>query len=117
MYDGQVNKKSGVLVINLPTTGFTDFTAAHGDEEKSTLYPHVSGWISINIRTDYDKRYPFMPSRIIGNLLKNGAKVSVANWNTVMADTEKLKLLIDLTYQDRASCDYDLSTPMRRANS
>ena len=58
-----------------------------------------------------------MPTRIIDNLLKNESKVSVANWDTVMVDTEKLKLLIDLTYRDRASCDYDLSTPMRRTNS
>ena len=34
MFDGQVNKKSGVLVIQLPSTGCTTYTAAHGDEEK-----------------------------------------------------------------------------------
>ena len=34
MYDGQVNKKSGVLAINLPTTGCACYTATHGDEEK-----------------------------------------------------------------------------------
>lgn len=117
MFDGQVNKKSGVLVVNLPSTGCTNFHAAHGDEEKNKLYPSVSGWTSITSRTEYEKRYPYMPSRIIDNLLINGAKVSVANWDAVTADTEKLKFLVDLTYRDRASCDYDLSAPMRRSNS
>lgn len=117
MYDGQVNKKSGVLVINLPSTGCTNYTAAHGDEEKSALYPNTSSWTTLKNRSDYESRYPYMPSRIIDNLLKSGAKVSVTNWDNIANDAEKLKLLIDLTYNDRASCDYDLSTPMRRSNS
>ena len=33
MYDGKVNKKSGVLVINLPSTE-SDIYAAYGDDEK-----------------------------------------------------------------------------------
>ena len=117
MYDGHVNIKSGVLVINLPTTGCTYYTAAHGEKEKSEIYPATTSWTSITTRKEYEERYPYMPARIIDNLLKSGAKISVTNWVTVTADTEKLKLLIDLTYQDRAGCDYDLSRPMRRANS
>ena len=34
MFDGAVNKKSGILVIQLPQTECTTYTAAHGDEEK-----------------------------------------------------------------------------------
>lgn len=115
MFDGQINKKSGVLVINLPTTGCTYYTAAHGEQD--SLYPDVDNWTTINSRGEYERRYPHMPARIIDNLLKTDAKISVANWNTVTSDPEKLKLLIDLTYRDRANCSYDLSAPMRRANS
>ncbi len=117
MYDGQINNKSGVLVINLPTTGCTYHTAAHGEQEKSELYPRTTNWTTIKTRKEYEERYPYMPARLIDNLLKSGAKVSVTDWDTVMSDTEKLKLLIDLTYNDRAGCDYDLSRLMRRANS
>jgi hypothetical protein len=52
IYDGQVNKKSGVLVINLPSTGCTTYTAAHGDEEKEALYSDNSSWVSVTTRTD-----------------------------------------------------------------
>lgn len=117
MYDGQVNKKSGVLVINLPSTGCTYYTAAHGEEEKNSVYPSYSNWTTISDRAKYERRYPYMPSRIIDNLLKSGAKVSVTNWDTIAEDLNKLELLIDLTSNDRSSCDYDLSKPMRRANS
>lgn len=120
MYDGQVNKKSGVLVINLPSTGCTNINAAHGEEEKNALYPRISSWTTLNNRSDYESRYPYMPSRIIDNLLKSGAKVSVTNWDNIYGDAEKLKslkLLIDLTYNDRASCDYDLSATMRCRNN
>ncbi len=83
MYDGQVNKKSGVLIINLPSTACTNFTAAHGDEEKITIYPSTSSWTTLENRSDYEARYPYMPSRIIDNLLKSGAKVSVTNWDNI----------------------------------
>lgn len=52
MYDGQVNKKSGVLVINLPSTGCTTVIAAHGDGEKKAIYPSVSNWVPIKNRSD-----------------------------------------------------------------
>ncbi len=117
MYDGQVNKKSGVLVIHLPSTNCTYYEAAHGDDEKTGLYPSTSSWTSITTRAEYESRYPYMPSRIIDNLLKKDAKISVANWDTITASPEKLKLLIDLTFNDRAGCNYDLSESMRRANS
>jgi len=117
MYDGKVNKKSGVLVINLPSTGCTYYTAAHGDDEKRKIYPENSSWTSISSRTEYEARYPYLPDRIVDNLLKNGAKVSVTNWDKVAGDVEKLRFLIDATFNDRATCDYDLSRPMRRSNS
>jgi hypothetical protein len=117
MYDGQVNRKSGVLVINLPDVNCTYFTAAHGDNEKATVYPENTAWQTITSREEYERRYPYMPARIIDNLLKKGAKVSVTNWNKIQNDPEILRFLIDATFQDRASCDYDLSRPMRRANS
>jgi hypothetical protein len=117
MYDGKVNKKSGVLVIHLPTTGCTTYTAAHGDSEKSSLYPDNQSWTSITNRKEYEERYPYLPARIIDNLLKSDAKVSVTTWERVTSSPDKLKLLIHLTYEDKNNCNYDLSTPMRRANS
>ena len=115
MYDGKINKKSGVLVINLPTVESEYFTAAHEDPEKLALYPNENDWINITSRTEYERRYPHMPARIIDNLLQDGAKVSVAKWSDLTVN--KLRLLIELTYNDRASCSYDLSTSMRRENS
>jgi len=46
MIDGQVNKKSGVLIINLPATNCTTFTAAHGDTEKKYIHPETTSWTS-----------------------------------------------------------------------
>lgn len=115
MYNGAVNKQSGILVINLPTTGCTHFTANHGDEEKAAIYPDTTSWTSISEREEYDRRYPYMPERIIDNLLNKKAKISVTNWDKLTVTN--LRLLIDLTYNDKTTCEYDLSRPMRRANS
>ncbi len=116
MFDGTVNKKSGILVVNLPGTS-ENFTAAHGDGEKNCVYPDVTSWISVDTRREYERRYPHMPDRIIDNLLKPEAKISVAPWNRIENDVGKLKFLVDATFEDRGRCEYDFSRPMRRHNS
>lgn len=114
MYDGSVNKKSGIVVINLP--GISDsFTAPHGDEEKQLMYPNVDSWMTINEREEYERRYPFMPKRIIDNLLAPNVKISVAPWEKINEET--LDFLIEAAFDGRENCRYDLSRPMRRANS
>jgi hypothetical protein len=115
MYDGKVNKKSGILVVNLPTVNCTYYTATH-EGEKERVYPDTTNWITINSRTEYESLYPYMPARIIDNLLKKDAKISVVNWSRIENDPDTLSFLIDATFKDKAICNYDLSTPMRRAN-
>ncbi len=116
MFDGNKNKKSGILVVNLPTINCTNFTAVHTNE-KEVLYPNVSQWTSITDRAEYERIYPYMPDRIIDNLLKKEAKISVANWDTLTSDVNNFKFIIDATFNAKGTCIYDLSRPMRRANS
>lgn len=113
MFDGTVNKKSGILVINLPST--SDLCTVAHEGEKEALYPDISSWISISTRAEYEQRYPYMPDRLIDNLLAPKAKISVVPWNRINAIS--LKFLIDVAFNDRALCEYELSRLMRRANS
>ena len=113
MYNGVVNKKSGIVVINLP--GTSDLCTVAHEGEKETLYPDISSWTSISTRMEYERRYPYMPDRIINNLLNPKAKISVVPWNRINATS--LKFLVDAAFNDRGRCEYDLSQPMRRHNS
>lgn len=113
MYDGAVNKKSGILVINLHETDTSRIVAPHGEEEKN-LYPDVS-WTSINTRAEYERRYPYMPARVIDNLLNPKAMISVVPWTRITR--RSLEFLIDAAFRDRSNCEYDLSRPMRGYNS
>ena len=117
MIDGQVNKRSGIAVVQLPTTNPRYFTAAHGDNEKKRIYPDVSSWCSIDSRSEYERRYPYLPARIIDQLLVKDAKVSVTQWARLGNNLENLALLIDYAYRDRTNCDYDLSRPMKKRDS
>ena len=116
MIDGKINKKSGVLVVNLPSTHCTYFEVSH-TYEKEKVYPECTSWGSIDNRAEYERRYPHMPDRIIDNLLKAEAKVSVTNWSKIKDNPKILQFLIDAAFEDRAKCEYDLSRPMRRNNS
>jgi len=114
MYNGKINKKSGIIVINLPTINCPHFTAAHSGE-KENVFPENRTWVTLTEREEYEQRYPYMPDRIIDNLLNCDAKISVISWAKLTVD--KLKFLIEKAYEDRAICTYDLSRPMRRRNS
>jgi hypothetical protein len=97
----------------VPTRG-NHWTAAH-ENEKSALYPETTNWISIDTWAEYERRYPYLPDRIIDNLLNKKAKISVAPWEKL--NTSTLPLLINNAFEARTSNEYDLSRAMRRANS
>lgn len=115
MFDGARNKKSGILVINLPTVGCSYFNAAHGDQEKRVIYPDVNSWMSVDSRAEQSRRFPHLPERIIDNLAAPNARMSVVPWDRL--SPERLKYLVDATFEGRGACEYDLSRPMRRRNA
>lgn len=118
MKDGPVNKKSGIVVILLPsvTGSATHLYAANGFVEKS-LYPQVSAWHDISTRESllwggFEK----IPARIIDSLM-NGAKISVTTWNEIVRDPSIIGKLIDMANENKDTIVYDFSRPMRRHNS
>lgn len=116
MYDGTVNKQSGILVIQLPSTSPSYWTAAH-EVEKATVYPDCTSWSTVSDRTEYERRYPYLPDRIIDNLLAPKAKISVTTWDRIARSLNNLVTMIDAAYDYRVCSEYDLSRPMRSSNS
>ena len=113
MYDGKKNKKSGILIVNLPSVNCSYHTLCSAEEKKSIL-PNEDNWITITDRAEFERRYPYMPPRIIDNLLKSGVNISVVNWGDL--SVEKMKLLLDKAYSSRVSNDYDMSRPLLKRN-
>lgn len=118
MYDGAKNKKSGILVVNLHTANGL-IRAAHGDQEKKNVYPNIRDWRTFKTREECENAHPFVPDRLLDQFVAkdHSAKISVANFDEIAKDPQKLKLLINLTADDRQSCSYDFSRPMRKINS
>lgn len=113
MYDGKKNKKSGILVINLPSVDCKYHTLC-SQEEKTAVLPDVKNWITITDRTEFERRYPYMPARIIDNLVKPGVNISVVNWSDI--NVKNITLLVDKAYDSRILNDYDMSRPMKMKN-
>lgn len=124
MYNGKVNKQSGIIVIMLPSTGCCLHTLPR-QSDKDAILPLEKNWISVKSFDEYKRRYPYMPDRIIDNLLKADVKIAVINWSDLtglwgmLSDegANKLRQLIDNAYIDRAFNHYDLTRPMREKNS
>lgn len=114
MHDGNKNKKSGIIVIQLPSVNPQYVHIGHGTEEKDKIHPDIKSWCNIDSHNEYSKRYPFLPDRIIDNLLIDNSHISVVKWDEL--STEQLRWLIDKAFDDRLNCKYDLSRAMRRRN-
>ena len=92
---------------------FSSITAAH-PEEKQHIYSDIQNWTTYT-KEDHEIHNPYLPERIIENLVCPTAKISVTKWGKLTAIN--LDLIIDLAFKARHSNNYDLSTKMRRQNS
>ncbi len=114
MFDGKVNKKSGILIIVLPSADSGHYRASHkGEKEK--VYPETTSWSSIKDKTKLQERYPYMPERIIDNMSCDNVDISIMPWSKI--NRTNFEFLIDATYKDRVNCAYDMSRKLRRQNS
>ncbi|MBN8291426.1 TIR domain-containing protein [Rhodobacter sp. NTK016B] len=116
MIDGLLNKRSGILVVELPSTNSNHWVAALPGE-KDAIYPdYTSGWTAIETKAEQRERHPHLPERIIANLIKPGVAMSVVPWHRIENQPENLKFLVDATAKVGRTNEYDLSLPMRRKN-
>ena len=114
MHAGTVNKKSGIIVVMLPSIGASYIHAPH--EGEKDLYSDVKLRAPPNSRAEWTRRYPCMPTRLIENLSNSNAIISVVTWEKVIKPNI-LSKLVEMAYRDRDKCEYNLSSPMKRTNS
>ena len=117
MIDGKHNPRSGILVVNLPEAGSSWFTAGLAGEREAIYPDHSQGWQWIDSGSGFRYLYPLMPDRIIDNLVKAEALLSVVPWKTIAENAQALAWLVEQTARVGPKNDYDLTRPMRRQNS
>lgn len=113
MYDSPANRQMGIIVINLPT--IKQGIRASSEEEKPLL-SDFGQWYSIDNRAEFEAQYPYMPSRIIDNFVKE-VPITVVEWSRIENHLTILKQLIDNAFNRRFDFTYDHSSPLRRQNS
>ena len=113
MYDGQVSKQSGIIVITLPSIG-SEYQARTGSDP---VRCENLNWGPIETKTYFNTSESHLPDRIVDNLVNpNGVMVSVLPWNVIESDPQVLINLIESAGANRALKKYDLSRKMRRSN-
>ncbi len=116
MYDSVQNKRSGILVINLPGTPNGKFVMTpHGEEERKQIHSNIRSSLVIDNPKEIRRKYEHMPDRILDNLVKPNVYISVVPWKLATSPNE-LRTLVELAYRDRKKCKYDTSQRLRRRN-
>ncbi len=109
MCDGKVNRKSGVIVIMLPYSERAYYLCAHENEEEFYA-EEKNDWPEISTWDEYKKRFPYIPERIIDNIVVPEAQISVVNWSKVTP--ERLRIMIENAVGCSEGCAYDTSRPI-----
>ncbi len=116
MYNGAVNKQSGILVITLPTAHCTVF-ASHGREEFDLYGQSQQPQVPVfNSRAECKPYCYYMPEGIVDNLANPRAMISVASWDSIELNPWLLRGLVELTFRDRVKCKYISRSPNKIEN-
>lgn len=113
MFHTENNPRMGIVVINLPTI---KQSIRAGSPEEKTLLSDSGEWRTLETRSDFESHYPYMPSRIIDNFVKE-VPITVAEWTRIENNPQILKRLIDNAFKRKDNISYDYSVPLRRQNS
>lgn len=123
MFDTENNPKLGILVINLPTIDGKNCIHA-GQEDEKRLMSNDTNWFSIETRAEYESKYPYLPSRLIDNLISEKkyediVHITITEWDTIVKDYSVLKTLIDNAFNRSRDKNkhYNHSAPLRSRNS
>ena len=91
--------------------------------EKGMVGDENGKWIKPSSRKDIELLFPYMPSRIIDNLVAGIGNnrivpITVVNWETIKNDNKTLKLLIDNAFKRSRETKqhYDISSPLKGRN-
>jgi hypothetical protein len=116
MIDGRLNRRSGILVINLPNSGSDSWHTVF-PREKELIYPDYEGrWRNIARQAEYEDIFPNMPRRILENLTVPGVSISIVPWDRVYGYPDRFRYLLAETAKVGPLNQYDLSRRMRRKN-
>lgn len=99
MYHTDKNPRMGIVVINLPE--IEQWIRASGDEEQR-LMGTDGEWKSLSGYQEYKQAFPYMPERIMDNLVKD-VPISVVDWSMVSQNPTMLKQLIHNAFIRRKS--------------
>ncbi|WP_339033594.1 TIR domain-containing protein [Spiroplasma endosymbiont of Cantharis rufa] len=121
MYDGEENKKMGILIINLPEVENQDgrFNSSGIVKKITDENREFINWINTEYNIDYHKeKHPNAPNRIIKNLAKKDVKIDIINWTDIFSlgdsiAASRLIKLIDYAFNKRKSNNYDISDKLK----
>lgn len=123
MFDTKNNPKLGILVINLPTLNGQNYIQTGQEDEKNIIGNSSVSWFKVKSRLEYEKKFPYLPSRIIDNFESelnndNIVPITIVEWDTIKNDNEILKILIDNAYKRSRNRDlhYNYSAKLKGRN-
>ena len=117
MTDYDNNPKMGIVVVNLPSIkGLQNIRSVFGEEDKQ--YFPTMNWVSASSEYSVLKsEHPYLPERIVKNMIRDGVKIPIIDWDQFSQSPIRLKGLIDVAFNHRKEQDYDTSERLRRRNS
>lgn len=123
MYKDNENKPLGIIVINVPPLHKV-CSILSADIEDSKIIKNSIKWSKLKTKEDIINYFPYLPDRIVDNILRFTQKdsyypLSIVNWKTIKKNPLLLKTLVDNAHKRllKGNKHYDISRPIKNSNN
>ena len=111
MYKSSIKEPIPILVFNLPDC--SNQCRKNNDREKEIIENgRCLNWVTLTTYSEFKRYYPDLPERLLKSLANKYCPVTIVDWNTLTI--ERIRDLVEFSYQRRFLYEYDDSDPLRR---
>ena len=115
--NNQNSYRNAIIILDLEDS---NAYSAH-----NTNYNDISdsiNWVTctseqIASRDFWKSKWPYLPERIIDNMIEKQVCINIMPWNAFIKNPMKLKKLINIVAEDRKNNKYNTSRPLMRRNA
>lgn len=114
--DGKNNKRSGIVIIELPEISKGNCVALNQNIKREVEKIKNSNWVAWD-KSKIFSEHKYIPFRINKSIKDSDVEVNILAWNDIIKNPNILKYAIDDAYQNKDRQKWNTSIPFRKSNN
>ncbi len=117
MIDGLINKKSGIVIIEIPNENNKNNTSGIGASKMKEEFAKIGVINWVNSSEKNQNRHPNLPSKLKENVDRENVNIPIIQWDDIYKNPSILEEAINYAYDERRRNDYYVSEFRKHNNN